>query len=492
MEEKDIIETENKGNKGNPYHKPAGSPDGGQFTASPEAGGVQETSPSSKKSVASFKQFLAKKGIMKQEETDGNKEEIADETPIAEVPLQGEQKEDNGNVNVETLTNEQIQELPKEEQEFVGAKKWLLTTKGIDVEAVKALTQKECVEVKKAFKLLTKEAETIDNAVAPYNKLATEGIWYNKTVYPSDYAELEKSGKIEAKKHYYEYDYAGTNKEEWLQKLDDFVAAGKKYEEVKAQAEKPFAEAKALVEKYKSKDDPYSDERRANTKIIDHGFIYLEVKKTKELLGQYQKDWENSLTPAERAAFDFYTGSYSIVTEPLRKINYEGDKGDENTFLKLTKAMDSAISRHPSDRDFVLKRGVYNMTVDNIAGDGWNLDEYTTQKQLDNLIGTSFKDHSFVSTGSSAHAKKAGMQDPPPVLLNIYCPKGIEMAYIDAFSGFDEENEMLINRGYTYTIRNAYKVGPNVVLDVDCILGSNSNKYTDAELIEIAKKYTHN
>ena len=38
MEKEEIITVENKDNKGNPNHKPAGSPEGGQFTSSPSTG----------------------------------------------------------------------------------------------------------------------------------------------------------------------------------------------------------------------------------------------------------------------------------------------------------------------------------------------------------------------------------------------------------------------------------------------------------------------
>lgn len=39
MENEEVIVVQNEGNKGNPNHKPAGSPDGGQFTSGKEAGG---------------------------------------------------------------------------------------------------------------------------------------------------------------------------------------------------------------------------------------------------------------------------------------------------------------------------------------------------------------------------------------------------------------------------------------------------------------------
>ena len=43
MENEEVIVVQNEGNKGNPNHKPAGSPDGGQFTSGKEAGGSGST-----------------------------------------------------------------------------------------------------------------------------------------------------------------------------------------------------------------------------------------------------------------------------------------------------------------------------------------------------------------------------------------------------------------------------------------------------------------
>jgi hypothetical protein len=75
--------------------------------------------------------------------------------------------------------------------------------------------------------------------------------------------------------------------------------------------------------------------------------------------------------------------------------------------------------------------------------------------------------------------------------MNIYCPKGTKMLYVDSISNFSGpgENETIIQRGYTYKITKVEKNKGKIWLDCEVVLGSDSTKYKKEKLEQLAEKY---
>jgi hypothetical protein len=97
-----------------------------------------------------------------------------------------------------------------------------------------------------------------------------------------------------------------------------------------------------------------------------------------------------------------------------------------------------------------------------------------------------FEDQGF---GSGGAGKGTGFSEKD-IIFNIYCPKGTKMAYMNTkgqFASSKYENEMILQRGYSFKITKAYKGyddGGNLKTFIDCdlILGSDKNKWDDETL----------
>ena len=111
-----------------------------------------------------------------------------------------------------------------------------------------------------------------------------------------------------------------------------------------------------------------------------------------------------------------------------------------------------------------------------------------TPTELQSLVGNSFKDNGFYSAGAGKGTGFTG----GGVILNTYCPKGTKMAYMNTKGhyAYGSENEMILQRGYTYRITKVEKQGSKYFIDCEVILGSDNDKITDtAELEKIGNKH---
>lgn len=85
------------------------------------------------------------------------------------------------------------------------------------------------------------------------------------------------------------------------------------------------------------------------------------------------------------------------------------------------------------------------------------------KNSLNALIGQSVTDTAFVSRGA---AKGTGFSGN---IINIYCPKGTKMLYIDGRSRYASENEMLIQKNTRFRITKVEKSGRIYFIDVELI-----------------------
>ena len=76
------------------------------------------------------------------------------------------------------------------------------------------------------------------------------------------------------------------------------------------------------------------------------------------------------------------------------------------------------------------------------------------------------------------------------IILNVYCPKGTKGLYVESISQFAGENEMILQRGYTYRITKTEKnSNGRIFVDCEVVLGSDKDKYTHEQLVDVANKY---
>ena len=179
-------------------------------------------------------------------------------------------------------------------------------------------------------------------------------------------------------------------------------------------------------------------------------------------------------------ALQGYTSSYSFINEPLRGIKYGNANEKKNKFIDAVKNMTSAIDKSVIDFDFWTQRGTSAVNFPHMKVDGM-----TSIEQLQGLVGTCFEDQAFVSTGAAKHTGFSTSN----IILNIYCPKGTKGAYVDNISHFSGENELILQRGYSYKVTKVEKKNGRIYMDCDLILGSDENKFNDEQLEEIKSKY---
>lgn len=326
----------------------------------------------------------------------------------------------------------------------------------------------EIAALKKAFKEKA-EYEEANAAASNLNSKGVDGIWYGQTVYPSDFAEKEKS--IPSKEGYYKNKIAAATDEktksqmtEMLGKIDQYVKDSKAYSEAMKKAEslsKKAESAQKVIDLFEDDSSPYSEIRKKKAVWVKGGV----AESQKVFLADAEKQWK-SFTPSEKKILHGYTGSYSYINEPLRHIKYAGSKADFDKFKKDVTAMTSAIDKCSYGFDCWVQRGLWKLSVG-----GKSLSEFTDTDQK-SLVGMTFRDEGFLSCGSS---KGTGFV-ANPIIMNIYCPKGTKMHYIQPQSSFSGENETIIQRGYTYKITKVEKKDGKTYLDVEAVLWSDSQK----------------
>lgn len=360
--------------------------------------------------------------------------------------------------------------------DFKELKLTLQNLESIDKSKIEDLTEEEIKNVLQAVKII--ENNLIDEELKVYDTEVYVDLW-PYSVKPSDY--LSKKEKIQAKKDYFINDYNGVDKLEKLALLEDFEIKGEKYLIQSLKINSKYEKAKAILSKYEDVNYAYSVKRK------DNAYWFKNYHESKNFFTPTTKEAIAKMGGSNSFPFKmvrYYTGSYRSFNVPLRKEVYNASNMTSYGFVKqvegMTKAIDSSISKN----DVWLQRGTDDI-IDEAAG--IKINWKTTQEELEQLVGKTYVDHGFASHGSN---KGSGF-DHKDIIINTYCPVGTKMLYVDPFSSFSGagENETILQRGYSYKITKAEKVGSKIYLDVDVLLNSDAQKYNTEQLQELEKQY---
>lgn len=347
----------------------------------------------------------------------------------------------------------------------------------LDKNKIKDLSLEEMLQILEAIKTINVTDKVLDQELESYNQEQFYNLWISP-VKPNDY--IDKKNKIEAKKQYFLNDYTGNDKEQKLQDLENFVKAGEKYLEVAEKKDSKYLKAKNILAYYEDENSVYSQTRK------DNAYWFKNFSESKNFFGETTEKAIKKMGGTNSFEYQmakYYTMSFSCFNEPLRKKYYSGTNMTGHGFIKQVEGLTKAIDCSESEHDIWLQRGTSSIYIDESLTLGWNTDE----KTLKSLVGKSFVDQGFVSAGSH---KGGGFSDKN-YIMNIYCPKGTKMLYVEPFSYFSGEDEHIIQRGYTYKITKAQKDKYGTVyLDVDIVLSSDNQKYSTKQLSELEKKYT--
>ncbi|WP_297172686.1 ADP-ribosyltransferase [uncultured Porphyromonas sp.] len=206
---------------------------------------------------------------------------------------------------------------------------------------------------------------------------------------------------------------------------------------------------------------------------------YSQERKDKALWCKSAEESERELNPqgesifkkmdeSERSSFYAYTAGSGHINRPLR--GYRNSWSDfvgvgkvplnqENPMAPMRiQKMTEVISRSPIDRDIWVQRGVASDGLKGFLGIN-SIEE----KDLGSLIGTIVEDPAFTSCGA---AKGTGFDGH---ILNIYCPKGSKMLYLDGRSAYTYENEILIQRGTKFRVAKVTRKGSQCFIDLEIV-----------------------
>lgn len=355
----------------------------------------------------------------------------------------------------------------------------------LDKDKIMSANEEELRALLKAKIILQNKDKQLefDKELNELKKEKFDGLWKDVKD-ASDYEELSTTKskgadftRFEAKREYIQNSLS-PDKDEKLQKLDRLEDLGKQYLERKKEIDSSYSGLQTLVDKFTDTDSPYSEARKSAAKILE------SPEEAKEKFDKGAKALISELEKSDYKALDsvgFYTGSFSVINEPLRGVTYGKTDPSPYGFLETVKAMTRAIEKSTFDFDYTLERGCGHINL----SDGTVLGSEMSLSELKEYIGSEFKQQSFCSgsavKGASISDKKCN--------LNIYCPKGTKGMYVyDIARHKPEQYEVILQRGYSYKITDVYYKNGKVNFDCEVILGSDSEKYDDKRLEEIEKE----
>lgn len=366
------------------------------------------------------------------------------------------------------------------ELDFENAKELVGTFEWIDKDKVESLNEDQLKQLISAQILIEEKQKQEGSFLEQFNKKTFyQGELWLESVKPSDYEEKFKKGSYDNKLSYFKNDYQGADKEEKIALMDEFKELGEKYIKEKETFESKYKEAEEYINQFYKPDYIYSQKRKdeaiwVKTNSVGESSTFFQgVANT--VFSKLKKENPDALESVEN-----YTASYSSINEPLRNQIYYGGSEKQEKFVQEVENMTYAIDQSTYDKDIWLQRGT-SQIID--LENSIKINGLTSEKDLQNLIGKTFKDQGFVSCGS---AKGSGFSDKN-VILNLYCPRGTKMLYVPKISYYKNENEMIVQRGYSYKITKAVKHSGKIYIDVDVVLGSDSEKYDNNKLKELQK-----
>lgn len=276
------------------------------------------------------------------------------------------------------------------------------------------------------------------------------------------------------------------------QKIADELKKDKKYKDLDFLG--TIKLSKDFIGNYQDKDAAYSEARKNNAIWIKIGTSFNLVQQSQKAFSAGASEMWNKMTFQERKTIKSYTGNgYSRFNKPLRRINhdpygYSFESGIGGTFSKAVENLTNALDKCTWSQDIWVNRFLRDgtkMFITPGSQKARSLEEMS-EEELQSLVGTSFKDGGFMSCGA---AKGTGYQTGR-IVLNIYCPSGTKMAYVAPYSSSGSiENEMIIQRGYSYRITKVEKKKGFHYLDLEVVLGSDEDKPVGNDLKALGNKY---
>ncbi len=451
-------------------------------------------------------------------------------TNYSELNISIEKKKEWLDVSPQEYDKEKIADLSNDEVEALYQAESVLNSKRQNEQKIAQLEDdKKQIESSKD-KLLSKALVDYQNEGKP---VWIYGVWAN-SVSLVDYeskAKVDETGTsaIDRKRQYYEdiindefgFDDEIAAAQQKLNELNAWVEAGEQYLNYKKQIDADYIDAiegieaqlgeakkqqeffnsdefkavlednKKFIEIYQDKNAPYSKARKDAAIWFTGTNNKSAYTQAKQFFGpQMNKKWM-TLTPAERNIVVSYTGNgFSRFNKPLRGIVQDpggyGFSASEGKFSKAVMDMTNAIDKCVWDNDIWVQRGIDDSKIFQLPGSLslTNLSNLNNA-QLQSLVGTSFTDGGFFSAGAGKGTGFTGRE----IIFNTYCPKGTKMIYIAEKSNYSSENEMILQRGYSYKITKIEKKGWQYYVDVEVVLGSEENKPTGNKLKEIGNKY---
>lgn len=164
---------------------------------------------------------------------------------------------------------------------------------------------------------------------------------------------------------------------------------------------------------------------------------------------------EDRYTAKQRQTLRSYTGSsYASWNNHLR-----ATKGKPTQYVESIKAMDKAMDAQPIPEDVILHRGT---SLDSLELNGRKMGY---GDDLANLIGSVQVDHAYMSTSVGNQAAFSSN----PVQLKIRAPQGTPGSYVQMFSQYEHERELILARGTHMYVHNAYQKNGIWFLEVEVV-----------------------
>lgn len=229
------------------------------------------------------------------------------------------------------------------------------------------------------------------------------------------------------------------------------------------------------IARFQNPNSLYSVERKKKA------FYAKTDNESEEVLSPWARKCANAMMPDEQDAIRAYTGiAYKSINAPLYGNESEHSASKSKTLLEA-KRITSALDKCATDRDMWVERSV---------DAGMRFGDATLGDLIshpEDYVGMSFKNHAFMSCSAAKGTSFAGKQ----ITMNVYLPRGTKAAYIMGLSVEGKsENEMLINRGYTYIIRGIEGKGfGQATIDIELRLGSDRDRMSDDQMKERYGRY---
>lgn len=151
----------------------------------------------------------------------------------------------------------------------------------------------------------------------------------------------------------------------------------------------------------------------------------FEYPKVDEEYREHSKKAWGMLSEEEKRTVTKYTETFSYLNEPLRGLNYYGDRAKEE-YDKDMPILTDALNKFQLDRDIVVRRGTKDFRIKEL---GYNLSHVKP--------GDEYTDGGFLS---SSIQKDKGFRNYP-INLIIVIPKGARGIYAEPFSHYTDHGK---------------------------------------------------